>query len=120
MVWSFISITFHIHLYIKEAEEEDIRRIGQMFSCWVSHNPLFSQWCLSYTENFLFDDESLSNFTEEKPSIQKGKGRTRTRKPKSKNREHSIMVMHNKCCKRKHHGLAKGGKTYVLNFSLVA
>jgi hypothetical protein len=74
----------------------------------------------SFAENFPFDDESLSNFIKEKPLIQKGKGRTRTRKPKSKNREHSIMIMHNKCCKRKHQGLAKGGKTYVLNFSLVA
>jgi hypothetical protein len=82
--------------------------------------PYFRNGVYPTTENFLFDDKSLSNFTKQKPPIQKGKGRTRTRKQKSKNREHSIMVMHNKCCKRKHQGLAKGGKTYVLNFSLVA
>jgi len=73
---------FHIHPYIKEAEEEDIRKIGQMFSCWVSHNPLFSQWCLSYKENFLFDDVSLSNFTKEKPLIQKGEREDPNKKTK--------------------------------------
>jgi hypothetical protein len=109
--------------YIFTSRRLKKRTLGELGKCSVVgfHTiPYFHNGVNPTTENFLFDDESLSNFTKEKPPIQKGKGRTRTRKQKSKNREHSIMVMHNKCCKRKHPGLAKGGKTYVLNFWLVA
>ncbi len=71
--------------YIFTSRRPKKRTLGELGKCSVVgfHTiPYFRNGVYPTTENFLFDDKSLSNFTKEKPSIQKGEREDPNKKTK--------------------------------------